>query len=66
MRSIAAAALWMIAGFGFTEFVADLLQTARVENATMVAQAAEPQDMATLTHFFQPASYRPGWPVKQQ
>ena len=60
MRSIVAAALWMIVGFGVTEFVADLLQIWRIERSPMVAEAAEPRDEVVLTHFFQPApNYRP-------
>jgi len=61
MRSIVVATLWMIAGFGFTEFMADFLQIWRTRQSPMAAEAAEPLASATPTiHFADPAlNYRP-------
>jgi hypothetical protein len=61
MRSIVVAALWLIGAFGFTEFMADFLQTWQTQRPLMVAEAAEPLDsVAPTIHFAEPGpNYRP-------
>jgi hypothetical protein len=41
MRSIVVAALWLVGAFGFTEFVADYLETWQTKRSPMVAEAAD-------------------------